>query len=155
MKINTYKSYINSDYRSYLVKEKSIEYSATDKLDNATKIFEVMKNVFHMHELAEEEVYMICLNTKCIPTSFIMISKGTVRCSVVSTREIFIQALLSSAVNIIICHNHPSHDVTPSREDIELTQKLLKASQLLDINLADHIIIGGNNFFSFSEHGML
>lgn len=155
MKINTYKSYINSDYRSYLVKEKSIEYSATDKLDNATKIFEVMKNVFHMHELAEEEVYMICLNTKCIPTSFIMISKGTVRCSVVSTREIFIQALLSSAVNIIICHNHPSHDVTPSREDIELTQKLLKTSQLLDINLADHIIIGGNNFFSFSEHRML
>lgn len=155
MKINTYKSYINSDYRSYLVKEKSIEYSATDKLDNATKIFEVMKNVFHMHELAEEEVYMICLNTKCIPTSFIMISKGTVKCSVVSTREIFIQALMSSAVNIIICHNHPSHDVTPSKEDIELTQKLLKASQLLDINLADHIIIGENNFFSFSEHGML
>lgn len=155
MRITTYKSYINQDFQNYLVKESSTNYSKLDKLDTPLKVCEVMREVFHIHKCAEEQVFMISLNTKNVPTAFFRISKGTVSTALVSTRELFIQALLSSAVRIIICHNHPSQDVTPSKEDSILTQKIQEAGRLLDISLTDHIIISDENYYSFSEHKLL
>lgn len=152
MRITTYKSYINQDFQNYLVKEKSTNYAKLDRLDTPLKVCEVMREVFHIHKYAEEQVFMISLNTKNVPTAFFQISKGTVSTAIVSTRELFIQALLSAAVRIIICHNHPSQNVTPSKEDFLLTQKLQEAGRLLDIPLADHIIIGDENYYSFLEH---
>lgn len=155
MRITTYNSYINEDFQNYLVKETSINYCKLNKLDNPVNVWELMKDVFHMHELAEEKLFMICLNTKNKPTAFFLISKGTVKATLVSTREIFIQALLSAAVQIVICHNHPSQDVTPSKQDFELTKKVQAAGQLLDIPLADHIIIGKDSYYSFAEYKLL
>ena len=116
---------------------------------------EIMRDVFHIHELAEETVYMVCLNSKCVPTAFFVIGKGTVNTCYFSTREIFIQALLSSAVQIILCHNHPSGDVTPSEADITITATVKAAGKLLNIPLQDHIIIGGYHHFSFKEQKLL
>ena len=155
MRITTYKSYINEDNQNYLVKESSTYYSAFNSLDCAEKINYTMKDVFNMHKLAEESTYLICLNSKCIPSAFFLLSKGTVNATLVSTREIFIQALLSSAVKIVLCHNHPSQIVTPSQMDIDITEKVKAASKLLDIPLVDHIIIGKDNYFSFAEQGIL
>lgn len=155
MRITTYKSYINQDFQNYLVKEKSTNYAKLDRLDTPSKVCEVMREVFHIHKFAEEKVFMISLNTKNVPTAFFLISKGTVSTALVSTREIFIQALLSSAVRIIVCHNHPSQDVTPSKEDFQLTKKIQEAGLLLDIPLADHLIIGRDHYYSFSEQKLL
>ena len=155
MRITIYKSYINESKLNYLVKESSTNYPSMDSIHTPQDIAEIMRNVFHLHELAEETVYMVCLNTKGVPTAFFVIGKGTVNACYYSTREIFIQALLSSAVQIILCHNHPSGDVTPSAEDITMTGTVKAAGTLLNIPLKDHIIIGGYHYFSFNEQGLI
>lgn len=155
MRITTYKSYINESRLNYLVKESSTNYPSMDSIHTPQDIAEIMRNVFHIHELAEETVYMVCLNTKGVPTAFFVIGKGTVNACYFSTREIFIQALLSSAVQIILAHNHPSGDVTPSEADITITATVKAAGKLLNIPLQDHIIIGGYHHFSFKEQKLL
>lgn len=155
MRVTTYKSYINESKLNYLVKESSTNYPAVSSINNPQDLIEVMRNVFHLHELAEEMIYMVCLNSKNVPTAFFVIGKGTVNSCFVSAREIFIQALLSSAVQILLCHNHPSGDITPSVADVKLTNTIKAAGELLDIPLKDHIIIGGYHYFSFMEQKMI
>ena len=82
-----------------------------------------------------------------------VMTKGTVNCAPVSPREIFIKALRYKAVGILIMHNHPSGDPTPSREDIAVTEKLKKAGELMDIRLLDHIIIGDGRYVSMRTLG--
>ena len=84
-----------------------------------------------------------------------MISQGTVNASVVSPREIFIEALKYHAVNVIVVHNHPSGDPSPSREDITLTRRIMEAGELIGIRMLDHIIIGVNSYTSFKERGII
>jgi DNA repair protein RadC len=77
--------------------------------------------------------------------------RGTVNNSVLRVAEIFRPAITSNCPGIVICHNHPSGDPTPSRDDIEVTQQLVKAGRLLEIELLDHIIIGAGRFVSLRE----
>ena len=84
-----------------------------------------------------------------------MISQGTVNVSVVSPREIFIEAVKHHAVSLVMIHNHPSGDPAPSREDINLTKRVKEAGELLGIRLLDHIIIGDNCYISLKERGIL
>lgn len=102
-----------------------------------------------------EEFVMLALNNKSVLLDEFVISKGTVNSSVASPREIFIQALRVKAVNIIIMHNHPSGDPTPSRNDILTTNTIKSAGDIIGINVIDHIIIGDNMYYSFNEHGLL
>lgn len=155
MRITIYKSYINESKLNYLVKESSTNYPYMDSINTPQDLVKIMRDVFHIHELAEEMLYMICLNNKCVPTAFFVIAKGTVNVCYFSAREIFIQALLSSAVQIILCHNHPSGDITPSEADIKWTMTIKEAGKLLNIPLQDHIIIGGYHHFSFKEQEIL
>ncbi len=83
------------------------------------------------------------------------ISIGTCRASLISPREIFIQALQKQAVYVILLHNHPSGNPHPSEEDFIVTNKIKECGKLLDIPLLDHIIIGDNQYYSFSEAGVL
>ncbi len=80
---------------------------------------------------------------------------GTVNKAVPIVREIIHSALQKFAVSIICAHNHPSGNITPSRQDKEFTKNLFSAGQLLEINVLDHLIIGNNNYFSFSEEDMM
>ena len=91
------------------------------------------------------------LNTKSRLLGETDISKGTVNASLISPRELFIEALQKNAVGIILLHNHPSGDPTPSREDILLTRRIKEAGSLIGIELLDHIIIGNNCYASL--HG--
>ena len=83
------------------------------------------------------------------------ISKGTVNAALITPRELFIEALQKNAVSIVIMHNHPSGDPTPSREDRLITRRIQESGALIGIELLDHIIIGNNCYISFREEGML
>lgn len=103
----------------------------------------------------QEQMAVMMLNTKGRLLGEQMISKGTVNAALVTPREIFIQALHYHAVGIILVHNHPSGDPSPSREDIEITKRVGKVGDLIGIELLDHLIIGDKKYISFREQGLL
>jgi len=83
------------------------------------------------------------------------ISKGGVHATVVDSRSIFSRAIELMASQIILCHNHPSGNLDPSNQDIQLTRRISEGARLLDMSVIDHIIIGGNQYFSFADEGLL
>lgn len=106
---------------------------------------------------ADREIFLaICLNTKNEPTAVGTVSVGTLNSSCVHPRELFKFAILSNAAGLILAHNHPSGDPTPSREDEEVTRRLAEAGRLLGIEVLDHVIVGaGGSFLSMKEKGLL
>ncbi len=98
-----------------------------------------------------ECVILVCLDAKTQILSEQKLSEGSVRMSLISPREIFLTALQCNAVNILLVHNHPSGDPTPSRADMELTANLRELGDKMDIPLLDHVIIGDNRYTSFKE----
>jgi DNA repair protein RadC len=112
----------------------------------------------YMEQLCHEEkeqVLMVSLNHRMKLVDETVISVGTVNSSLLSSRDIFIHALRQGAVNILILHNHPGGDPTPSGADLQITDKIRRAGQLLDIKLLDHIIIGDHSYVSFKEKKLL
>lgn len=107
-----------------------------------------------MRHLSREIVKLLILDSKNRLIKDIIISEGTINTSLMPTREIFVNSLKYEAVNIIILHNHPSGDPTPSAEDIRTTKKLWEAGNLIGIQLMDHIIIGDNRYISLKEQGL-
>ena len=113
---------------------------------------------YYMEEMRhqkQEHMKLLMLNTKSKLLGEKNISKGTVNASLVSPRELFIEALEKQAVAIILIHNHPSGDPTPSENDILLTKRVQEAGSLIGIELLDHIIIGNNCYMSFAEKKLL
>lgn len=108
-----------------------------------------------MRHLSRERVLLIMLDSKSKILKDMIISTGTVSSSLLSPREIFLSALKYEAVNVILLHNHPSGDPTPSREDIQTTKRMKEAGNLIGIKLMDHIIIGDNKYVSLSEQGYI
>jgi DNA repair protein RadC len=104
----------------------------------------------------KKEVFMILiLNSANLLLRDVHISEGILNSSLVHPREVFQPAILESAASIILLHNHPSGEVTPSQEDKNITQRLVEAGNLLDIPVLDHIIIGERRYFSFKEEGLI
>ena len=103
----------------------------------------------------KEHFCILLLNTKNRVIGWHVISIGSLTASVVHPREVFAPAIVHHAASIILVHNHPSGDPSPSREDIAVTQRLVKAGKIVDIPPIDHIIIGGNDFVSMKEKGLL
>lgn len=113
---------------------------------------------YYMEDLRHEKqelMKLLMLNSKSRLIGETNISKGTVNASLITPRELFIEALSKNAVSIIVLHNHPSGDPTPSKEDILITGRIRDAGRLIGIELLDHIIIGNNCYISFSEKGLL
>lgn len=113
---------------------------------------------YYMEDLrheTQEHMKMLMLDSKANLIGDKDVFKGTVNASLITPRELFIEALQKNAVSIIIMHNHPSGDPTPSREDIFATKRILEAGNLIGIELLDHIIIGNNCYISFREKGIL
>lgn len=104
-----------------------------------------------MRYLDREQLVLVMLDSKCRMIKDCVISVGTVNASLVSPREIFAEALRCNAVSIVLLHNHPSGDCTPSRNDIAVTTKISKVGDIMGINLIDHIIIGDNKYTSLKE----
>ncbi|MCR5793504.1 MAG: DNA repair protein RadC [Lachnospiraceae bacterium] len=108
-----------------------------------------------MRCLMREQVVLVMMDAKSCIIKDEIISVGTVDASILSPREVFIKALEYQAVFIVLLHNHPSGDPTPSGEDIRITQRIERVGQMIGIKLMDHIIIGDNRYVSMKEKGML
>jgi DNA repair protein RadC len=151
-RVNIYRTKIDKNsLLTTLVKEKACNYNGGD-LNSPDAVYRMMEDVLHMSDNAEEYCYLLCLNTKNALIGVFEISHGTVNSSLVAMREIFVRSLLCGSTNIILVHNHPSQNVSPSKEDISLTDKLSKGAQLIGVNLLDHIIIG-SSYYSLKENG--
>ncbi len=105
--------------------------------------------------LRQEVLILINLDTKNKVISKKEIFKGGLNSSLVHPREIFKEAVKDSAASIIICHNHPSGDPTPSKDDINITTRLKECGKMMGIELLDHLIIGDNRFISLKEKDIL
>ncbi len=104
-----------------------------------------------MMYLDHEEMHVLILDTKNHLIDRVKLYKGTVYSSVTRNAEIFRAAIIRNCPHIIVCHNHPSGDPTPSPEDIDFTRDLVKGAELLDIELLDHLIIGNPRYISLKE----
>lgn len=109
----------------------------------------------HLGLEKKEHFCIMLLDTKNHVIGWHVISIGSLTASIVHPREMFTPAIVHHAASIILVHNHPSGDPSPSREDIAVTQRLVKAGKILDISVLDHIIIGGSSFVSMKEKGLL
>jgi len=115
---------------------------------------DVYRRLFpRMREQKKEMFIELCLDTKNQILKEEVISIGSLNANVVHPREVFKLALTESAAHIIVAHNHPSGDPTPSREDIEITKKLVETGNIMGITVLDHVIIGDGRHFSLKEAG--
>ncbi len=123
------------------------------QLDNPSIIADLYMN--HMCHYRQEHLILLMLDTKNRMIKDLLLSKGCVNASLISTREIFCEALRYDAVNIILVHNHPSGDPTPSEDDISVTKEIQTAGKIIGIQLLDHIIIGNHTFKSLHTCGYM
>ena len=105
--------------------------------------------------LNHEEFWVLYLNNANLILKTAQISKGGITSTEVDTRIVMQEAVVQKATQLILCHNHPSGSVRPSRADINLTEKISKAAKIMDIALVDHIIIHREKYYSFAEEGRI
>ena len=138
-----YTTKLTENKRVVLEKEVSMNYPTLSyAIKNPDDAATIGKEFMRIHEEPEEYMYMICMNSKNKVIGVFEVSHGTVSASLVSPREVFQKALLANAVSIILMHNHPSGDTTASREDIEVTKRLVEAGKIVGVEVLDHIIVG-------------
>jgi DNA repair protein RadC len=130
---------------------KEVEEIKGTKFNSPYKVFQYYQNKFI--GLPQEFFYCIYLDNHQKILSDKKLFMGSLNYSMVHPREVFKQAYLTGASFIICIHNHPSGNPLPSKEDIELTNNLIKVGNLLGVKVLDHIIIGSNNYYSFLENG--
>lgn len=120
---------------------------------NADIVFNYFKN--KLSDKKQEYFYCVYLDNakKIIKEKLLFI--GTINYSIVHPREVFKEAYMLSASAIICIHNHPSNNLKPSRDDIEITKKLIEIGTILDIKVLDHLIIGHDSYFSFLENDLI
>jgi len=108
-----------------------------------------------LRDLQVEEFHLLALDSQSQVLREVLITRGLLNSSLVHPREVFRAAIAEAAAGIIVVHNHPSGDPTPSAEDRAATRQLASAGQLLDVPLYDHVIIAGDRFVSFATAGLL
>lgn len=132
-----------------------IEQERKKQIQSIARPKDVVVYCADMQDLQQEEFRVLFLNTKNRILGQKRIFLGTVNSSLVSAREVFHAAVQNMATNIILLHNHPSGDPTPSREDQESTKQLVLAGKILNIQVIDHVIIGRNGYCSLKEKGYI
>lgn len=103
----------------------------------------------------KEHMCVMLLNVKNHIIAWEVVSIGSLTASVVHPREVFKPAIIKGAASIILVHNHPSGDPTPSKEDLEVTARMVQVGRVMDISVLDHIIVGGDKFVSLKEKGVI
>jgi DNA repair protein RadC len=105
--------------------------------------------------IQKEIFFVIYLDNRCKLIEKKIISIGTSTGSLVDIKEIFKYALKNNSYYVIIAHNHPSNSTNPSKNDVELTKKIVESGKIMNVNIIDHIILGNNNYFSFLENNLI
>ncbi len=108
-----------------------------------------------LRDLQVEEFHLLALDTQSQVLREVLVTRGLLNSSLVHPREVFRAAIAEAAAGIIVVHNHPSGDPTPSAEDCTVTRQLVAAGRLLDVPVYDHVIIAGDRFLSFATAGLL
>lgn len=124
-----------------------------DKITGSKSVFDLLQP--GLVDIPYEEFWVIYLNQSNKIIAVENLSKGGIAGTVVDHRLLFKKALEQTAVSIILCHNHPSGNMQPSEADIRLTKKITEAGNMLDIKVLDHIIIAGDNYYSFADEGKM
>lgn len=135
-----------------LVREKSMLYKER-KIRSPHDAYILMKEF--IGDADREHFVVLCLDTKNQPTCIQVVHIGSLNASIVHPREVLKSALLSNTASILVGHNHPSDNPTPSQEDIEVTERLKEAGKILGIDLLDHLIICSDSFISLKEKGYI
>lgn len=111
--------------------------------------------VQHYASERKEHFLTVHLNTRHLPIGIELVSIGSLNASIVHPREVFRPAILASAASIILVHNHPSGESTPSEDDVEMTHRLCRVGETMGIEVLDHVILGSGSPFSFREAGLI
>lgn len=131
-------------------KERLLPYGVDSRIDTPEKVVNMVSRL--LKDSDREQLLVLSVDIKRKPVCIEYIAVGALNVLWVEPREVFKHAVLSNASAIIMIHNHPSGDITPSLEDFKITKKIMKAGDLIGIHLLDHIIIGDNEeFFNFKD----
>ncbi len=141
--------------RVVLVKEKAGRYELPRETKNPEEAYRAITAITNVQEEAQEVFGILILNTKNKIVAVHEVSRGTLSASMVHPREVFKLAVLHNAAAIICFHNHPSGDPKPSRDDIEITERLVEAGKIMGIEILDHIIVGDDGYASLKERGVM
>ncbi|MBE3573715.1 MAG: DNA repair protein RadC [Moorella humiferrea] len=136
-----------------MVREASVMYAAR-KIHSPGSVVALVGDF--LNDADREICLAVYLNNKNEPNAIHVVSVGTLNSSLLHPREVFKAALLCNAAAVILVHNHPSGDPTPSAEDVAVTKKLAEAGEILGIELLDHIVVGRDGYFvSIKERGLI
>ncbi|GFO65729.1 DNA repair protein RadC [Geomonas paludis] len=124
-----------------------------ERFTSAAQVFEHLNHEYR--DRHTEQFVALLLDGKNRIISRALISEGSLNQSIVHPREVFNAAVRQSAAAMILLHNHPSGDPTPSPEDLAVTRLLCEAGQIMGIRVLDHIVIGENEYYSFADHGQI
>ncbi len=125
------------------------------------RAFRTTEDVFaHAHaqgmlDLEVEQFHVLLLNAKNPALDDVLVSQGTLTNSLVHPREVFRSAIRAGAAGVILVHNHPSGDASPSPEDIDITRRLVATGQIVGIEVLDHVVVARGEFRSFRDTGLL
>lgn len=140
------------------VRESCVTYKGIEeaKISNPMDVADLVNHLFDLASADRESFGILCLNAKNKINGAHIVSVGSLNGSIAHPREVFKLAILNNAAGIILFHNHPSGDTTPSPEDKAVTHKMIEAGRLLDIKVLDHIIIGHDGrFTSLANEGYM
>lgn len=129
------------------------ETKAPESIIGSKSAYQVLRR--HLVDLPHEEFWLLLLSRSCKLIAKELISKGGLSGTIADPKIIFHIALQHQASSVILAHNHPSNNLKPSQQDIDLTKKLYNAGKILDINVVDHLIITDDGYFSFADEGIL
>lgn len=144
-------------YRVMLVRDQDLPFEQ-DKLSNSREAQSIIRKLIKTHGQSDREQFcVVLLNNKNEVIGLNIVSIGSVSVAYVCPREVLKPAILVSASALILAHNHPSEDVSPSREDEAITARIIKASHLIGIKVHEHLIISmwGERYFSFADAGII
>jgi len=142
----------------YRIKTIRIELKIQDfnkKATSSYQAFKILSGIFQDLDADQEHFVVLTLNSRNAITGYKVVCSGGQAEAAVDLKVLFRNVLLLGAVSIIIAHNHPSGDLLPSDDDIELTHRIKKCCEFLGVGLLDHIIIAKDKYFSFAEKGII
>lgn len=138
---------------SELGKRRKEEAAEREAIKTSNDVFECFYPL--MCDLPVEECWVLLLNQASKVIDKVRVSRGGLAATAVDVRCILREALLKRAVSMVLCHNHPSGNIRPSREDDRLTEQLRKSAEVMSLRLLDHVIVTDGNFYSYADEGKL
>ena len=130
-----------------MVKDKDFTYNSKT-IRTQQDIVKYINEIEQLDKASEENIFLICLNTKNQIVAYTQLAKGSISSCNLDMKSVFKMILLSNSSKFILAHNHPSGDAQPSNEDYIITNRVLELSKLMDVQFLDHIVIGDNSFIS-------